>query len=143
MDSIFFEQLLGYLDLGVFQVRVLSDGFHVDCYSNLAQGLGPKTLEKSDVVICKRQRVVRELSILGKAVTLHIQVRKFKSASGTYFWEELSVVRPHSHFTKRYETFIFESCKGTDMTNVAQKEGLSVDSVMGIFHLYAKKNLIA
>ncbi len=141
MDSKFFEQLLGYLDLGVLQVRILSDGFHVDCYSNLKQGLNFQTLEKSDIVLTKRERVVRELSILGKTVTLHIHVRKFKSPSGKYFWEELSMVRPHSHFTKRYEAFIFESCKGTDMTNVAQKEGLTVDTVMGIFHFYAKKNL--
>ena len=85
--------------------------------------------------------VVREMSILGKKVILNIQVRKFKTASNTFFWEELSMVRVGSHFTKRYEQYIFDSCKGSDMSRIALQEGVSPDSVMDIYHLYAKKTL--
>jgi hypothetical protein len=48
-------------------------------------------MEKSDKVVDTRQRTVREMSILGKSVILNIQVRKFKTSSNQYFWEELSI----------------------------------------------------
>lgn len=140
MHALFFEQLLGYPDLGVVNFHIEKDTITLDCISNLSQGIHIETMEKSDQVISTRQRTVREMPILGKKVVLHIQVRKFKSATGKYFWESLSMVRSGSHFTKRYEQFIFESCQGSDMTRIAHQEAIAVDTVMGIFHLYAKKN---
>jgi Helix-turn-helix domain of transposase family ISL3 len=140
MNSLFFEQLLGYLDLGVVTFRIDSTTIYLDCISNLSDGLDTQTMEKSNKVVDTRQRTVREMSILGKSVILNIQVRKFKTSSNKYFWEELSMVRKGSHFTKRYEKFIFESCKGSDMSRVAEQENILLDSVLGIYHLYAKKN---
>jgi hypothetical protein len=140
MNSLFFEQLLGYLDLGVVDFRIDSTTIYLDCISNLSEGIDTQTMKKSEKVVDTRQRTVREMSILGKSVLLNIQVRKFKNSSGQYFWEELSMVRKGSHFTKRYETFIFESCKGSDVNRIAEQENLLLDSVLGIYHLYAKKN---
>jgi Helix-turn-helix domain of transposase family ISL3 len=140
MNSLFFEQLLGYLDLGVVNFRVDSTTIYLDCISNLCVGINTQTMEKSDKVVDTRQRTVREMSILGKSVILNIQVRKFKTSSNQYFWEELSMVPKGSHFTKRYEEFIFESCKGSDMSRIAEQETLLLDSVLGIYHLHAKKN---
>ena len=140
MNALFFEQLLGYADLGVVNFRVQADTFYLDCISNLSQGISTQTMEKSVKVVDTRQRVVREMSILGKKVILNIQVRKFKTSSNTFFWEELSMVRVGSHFTKRYEQYIFDSCQGSDMSRIALQEEVGLDSIMGIYHLYAKKN---
>jgi hypothetical protein len=140
MNVLFFEHLLGYVDLGVVSFGIQTDVIYLDCISNLSQGINTKTMEKGTKVVNTRQRTVREMSILGKKVMLSIQVRKFKSPTGSFFWESLSMVRASSHYTKRYEEYLFDGCKGSDMQRIALREGLSHDSVMGIYHLYAKKN---
>jgi hypothetical protein len=140
MNALFFEQLLGYADLGVVNFRTDSDTIYLDCISNLSEGLNLTTMEKSTTVISTRTRVVREMAILGKKVILNIQVRKYKSSSGKYYWEELSMSRAGSHFTKRYEQYIYESCRGSDMSRLAHQEDVGLDSIMGIYHLYAKKS---
>ena len=142
MNALFFEQLLGYPDLGVVNFRVQTNTIYLDCISNLSQGINTQTMEKSVKVIDTRQRVVREMSILGKKVVLNIQVRKFKNSSDNFFWEELSMIRMGSHFTKRYEQYIFNSCQGSDMSRIALQEKVGLDTIMGIYHLYAKKNLL-
>lgn len=140
MNALFFEQLLDYADLGIVNFRTQTDTIYLDCISNLSQGINLKTMEKSVKVIDTPQRIVREMSILGKKVILNIQVRKFKTSSNTFFWEELSMVRVGSHFTKRYEQYIFDSSQGSNMSRIALQEELWLDSIMGIYHLYAKKN---
>ncbi|MFT5916408.1 MAG: hypothetical protein ACI81T_002917, partial [Bacteroidia bacterium] len=98
MNVLFFEHLLGYVDLGVVSFDIQTDVIYLDCISNLSQGINTKTMEKGTKVVNTRQRTVREMSILGKKVMLSIQVRKFKSPTGSFFWESLSMVRAGSHY---------------------------------------------
>jgi transposase len=141
MEAIFIEELLGYVDFQVGRVEEKSDGIHIYGCSRLETGLS-KNMELGKKVMDWREREVRELPILNRPVILHIRVRKFKTAQGDYFWEELSFVRPHSHFTKRYEEYIFTRSKGSDLSQVATQEGLTADTVQGIYHYYAQKNSI-
>ena len=58
MNALFFEQLLGYPDLGVINFRVETSTIYIDCISNLSHGINTQTMEKSAKVIDTRQRVV-------------------------------------------------------------------------------------
>ena len=68
MAVLFFQQLLGYADLGIVNFKIQTDVIHLDCISNLPQGINTETMEKSTKVVDTRQRTVREMSILGKRV---------------------------------------------------------------------------
>lgn len=141
MDSRFIEDLLGYSELTVGKVEIQEGDLHIYCSSKLAQGISPN-LEQGTTVVSKRERQIQELPILNYRVILHVSVRKYKTISGTYYWEELSFVRAHSHYTKRYEAHLYQQCKGSDMSRVAQLSAIGLDTLQGIFHYYAKKNLI-
>ena len=85
MNAMFFEHLLGYVDLGVVSFDIQTDAIYLDCISNLSQGINTKTMEKGTKVVNTRQRTVREMSILGKKVILSIQVPKIQVPNRLFF----------------------------------------------------------
>lgn len=140
IDCASVEKLLGYSDLIVHRILDDDDGYHIYGFSSLSEGLHPQSLSRSTQVVQKRERVFREQSLFGKRVYLHITVRKFKLSSGETFWESLSFVRGRSRMTRNYEQYLYESCIGVDMSYVAQKEGLDVNTVSSLFQMLSKKN---
>ncbi|MCJ8336775.1 MAG: ISL3 family transposase [Epibacterium sp.] len=124
----------------LLKVEEKDNTFHIYGCSKLSESICPKTMEKTSQVYQKRERIIRDLPILGKAVYIHLTTRQFKTSSG-YFWEQFSFSRKRGRFTYRYEEYIFESCKGADISYVAKQQGLNHDTVSGIFHAYSKKKL--
>lgn len=114
---------------------------HIWGSSSLVSGLCTKDMEICTQVLARRERVIRDLSISGMSVYLHMTSRKFKKPSGGSFWEHFSFVRRGASMSKRYEQYLFDCCKGGDIHYVAIQQGLSDDSVSQVFHMHAKKNL--
>jgi transposase len=142
MSSQFIEELLGYPELCVGKVEVIENTLHVYCSSRLERGISVD-LSQGETVVGYRERIISELPILNYAVLLHVTIRKYKTSTGHYYWEGLSFVRSHSHYTKRYEEHLYAQCKGSDISRVAHLAGIGSDTLQGIFHYYAKKNSIA
>lgn len=134
------EELFGLSDFQLLRSEKRSGELHLWGCSSLETAACPTTFESSSKVLEKRERIVRDLPILGMRVYLHLLSRKFRRPSGGSFWERFSFVRPNSRMTLRYEEYLYDSCRGADLHYVASREGLSDDTVSQYFHLYAKKN---
>jgi hypothetical protein len=142
MDSQLIEELLGYAELSVGKVISVEKTLHIYCHSGLERGFNTDLAQGVEIV-SKRERQIHELPILNYRVVLHVTVRKYKTSDGSYYWEALSFVRPHSHYTKRYEDHLYTQCKGSDVIRVSRLTGIVSDTLHGIFHYYAPKNLMA
>lgn len=140
MDSKTIENLLNFPFFTVYKVEVYADKINIFGSSSLSECLCARKMEKSSHVVSKKVRIFRHLSLLDKQVFLHIEVRKFKLLSGSYFWEQLSFFGECCQMTKEYEAYLFRICKGRDLTDISRQEFLDVGSVRGIFNFYGKKN---
>ena len=134
------EKLFGLPELQLLRSEKKDGELHLWGRSSLKTGLCPASMEQSSKVLEKRERIVRDLPILGLRVYLHLESRKFSRPSGGCFWEQFSFIRSKSRMTSRYEEYLYDSCRGADIHYVASREGLGDDTVSQIFHLHAKKN---
>jgi transposase len=88
-----------------------------------------------------RPSLVRDLSVFSYLVYLKAPRRQFYCKKcQKYFTERLDFVEWERRYTKRYEEYIFEKVKATNIQQVSREEGLSWAQVQGIFkHQFAKK----
>ena len=90
----------------------------------------------------KRPVLIRDLSVVGRAVYLRVPRRQFYCEKcqrySTERWEWIDWQRRH---TQRYEDNIFERIKGASIEKVAIEEGLSFDETEGIFNHVSRKHL--
>ena len=138
--------------------------FHLDTLLNLPnitvesctyQGkqvyLGLRFLtEKSDCPHChhpsdklhqNRPVLIRDLSVFGKVVYLHVPRRRFYCHQcQRYFTEHLTFVDWERRYTQRHEEYIYQKVQSTNIEQVSREEELSWDQVQGIFkHKFAPK----
>ena len=105
--------------------------------SILAQGLCGKCGKKCSRVKSYNERRVKDMPISGKIVILDLEVRQFECDCGSYFTESFRFVRPRKHLTRRYEEYLYDRCKGTELTYISDKEQLDWKTVNELFHYYS------
>jgi transposase len=82
----------------------------------------------------ERQILVRDLSICGQAVYLRVPRRQiYCPACQKYSTETLDFLEAGRKYTKRYESYIYESVKELTVEQVSNKEQLSPEQVKNIF----------
>jgi len=108
---------------------------------------------RSDAAVCPNcQRVsmqmhdtaepqtLRDLAIWGRQCWLRYAPRRFVCATcHSTFVERVAWREPGLAYTQRYAEHIYERARHEDTAQVALSEGLSQDTVRGIFECWAKK----
>jgi transposase len=85
-------------------------------------------------------QALRDLSIWDRQCWLRYAPRRFTCATcHSTFVERVAWREPGFAHTLRYAQHIYERTRHQDMAQVAQDEGLSQDTVRGIFERWAKK----
>lgn len=79
------------------------------------------------------QKRVRHLSVFEQPTYLCFTHRLLCCPCGKLFLERLDFIDLNRHYTKPYEDYLYELCRGQSLERVAQREGLSWDQVDGIF----------
>ena len=77
MDAHTLEVLLGFTDLQVDRAVLKKERIELHCHSKFEENLCPSCLQKCRKVKSVSQRVVRDMSLLGKEVYLHLESRQF------------------------------------------------------------------
>ena len=81
-----------------------------------------------------QERWVRDLPWAGKRCTLVISARRFKCARCRRpFTERVEAIAPRARYTRRYEQYVFEPCRGSTIQAVHRREGLGYKAVEGIY----------
>ena len=86
----------------------------------------------------RKERWVRDVPWAGKRCALVIPARRFKCARCRRpFTERLEAVAPLARYTRRYEHYLFEQCRGTTIQAVHRREGLGYKAVEGVYYRLA------
>lgn len=99
---------------------------------------------KIDEINQERPISIRDLSVFGKPVFLDLNRRQFYCKScQKYTTEKLNYIDFDRHTTLRYQEYIYERVKVSNITQVAREENLTYDRVHSIFmKVYEKKQKI-
>jgi transposase len=85
-----------------------------------------------------KERWVRDVPWAGKRCALVLPARRFKCAHCRRpFTERLESVAPLARYTRRYEEYLFEQCRGTTIQAVHRREGLGYKAVEGVYYRLA------
>jgi transposase len=86
----------------------------------------------------RKERWVRDVPWAGKRCALVLPVRRFTCARCRRpFTERLEAVAPQARYTRRYEHYLFEQCRGTTVQAVHRREGLGYKAVEGVYYRLA------
>jgi len=87
-------------------------------------------------------QMVRDLSIAERRCYLSYRARRFDClVCGKTFVECVDWKRPGTSYTLRYEQYIYQRSRKEAVSQIAQDEGLSEETVQAIFEHRAKKRL--
>jgi transposase len=128
-----FESILDIRELEVLSVEKTPSIYNIYVRSQLGGGLCSKCGKACSKVKKTYTRVIKDLPISGKKVALHLEVRQLECDCGNYFTEQFEFVESNKKLTKRYASYIYSLCKGTDLQYVARREELSWRTVQKIF----------
>lgn len=79
------------------------------------------------------QKKVRHLPVCNQPLYLHFPHILYRCLScQKLYMERLPFADSHRHYTRPYEAYIYELCRGQSIERVAQLEGLSWDEAEGI-----------
>jgi len=88
------------------------------------------------------EQMIRDLSIVERRCYLSYRARRFdcRTCSKT-FVERVAWKRPGASYTVRYEQYIYQRSRKEPVSQIAEDEGLSEETVQAIFEHRAKKRL--
>jgi len=142
MDNLTLEILLGFSELGVDSVEVKKSRIDLHCHSKLEEGICPSCLEKCKKVKSTTTRQIRDMSLLGKEVYLHLESRQFFCEDcDRYFQESFSFVEPSKNQTLRLEKYLYMCLKDSSFKQVAVRENVLWDVLQDLFNRYAQKEI--
>lgn len=96
----------------------------------------------SEAVHQRHLRLVRDLSLWEMACYLEFEIRRFEcEACGGVFTERLESIGYNSRYTRRYEAYIFDQVRQTDVQAVQRQEGIGEKAVTGVFEREMKRRL--
>ena len=107
------------------------------------EALCPSCLRPTKEVKKYYHRTIRDLSIVGREVYLHLEERQFYCFDcNRYFSERFSFVDPNRTTTDRYEAYLYERCEKSSFSQVAVLENLSWQVVQLIYMRQAGRQLV-
>jgi len=113
---------------------------HIFCEHEHEVAICPECGQVTQKVHDRKERSIRHLDIWGKRTFVHFQSRRFECEScGNCFTEELSWIESQRRMSTAYELHVYEECRHTDQTAVAEREALHPETVKGIFQRWAKR----
>lgn len=131
------------LDLPEFAVTGLEYDAHLDLLLVFCQ-------PRYDAAVCstcdtvstqvhdRKERWVRDVPWAGKHCALVLPARRFTCAHCRRpFTERLAAIAPLARYTRRYEHYLFEQCRGTTIQAVHRREGLGYKAVEGAYYRLA------
>lgn len=136
------ELLLNLPTLRVRDCSITEKETHIYCESVLESGYCPVCLKASKEVKMYQQREVRDLSLLGRKVYLHLRTRQFHCLNcKRYFNERYDFVAPNKTLTTRFEHYLYKMSEHICLTQVSVKEDVCWPTVNEIHARYAQKEL--
>lgn len=137
-----YEELLGLPELQVNQVFVTPKQIEVHCESKLAEAHCPCCLQKCNFVKQTHQRKVKDLSISGKEVYLHLTCRQYVCKDcNRHFYEQFSFLEAKETVTRRYGERLYDLCRGIELQYVVVRENLCWQTVNRIFQKHGQKQI--
>ncbi len=133
------------LDLPEFTVTRLEYDAHLDrllvfCQPCYDVAVCPTCDTVSAHLHDSKERLVRDVPWAGKCSTLVIPARRFTCAHCRRpFTEQHAAIAPRARYTRRYEHYLFEQCRGTTIQAVHRREGLGYKAVEGVFYRLAAR----
>jgi transposase len=141
-DLQLFKALLGLANVNVVNYQLLNaERIEVGVESSLDAALCPTCQRVSTQIHDTAElQTLRELPIWGRQCWLRYAPRRFTCATcQATFVERVAWREPGFAHTVRYAEHIYERTRHQDLARIAQDEGLSQDTVRGIFERWAKK----
>lgn len=112
-------------EVSYFQIRWLNE--KIEC---------PICGEKTTKLHQEHKSLIRDLSVFGREVYLKITHRRFYCHSCQhYVSEQLDFIDWRRHQTRRYQEYIYERVKVTNVLQVSREENLTENQVQSIFDL--------
>jgi len=137
-----FEQILGFKEIQVDRVELQEKRIDIYCSSVLEEALCPSCLKKQHQVNQTYEQQIRDLSITGKEVYLHLTKRQFYCPDcDRYFTERFHFFESNRTMTRRYEQYLYECCKGTTLQKVSAQENIVWNTLNDIFQRYTAQEL--
>jgi transposase len=133
--------------LGIQKLHVVKSDFigeeklHLEIVSTLSVASCPDCGRVSNQIHDESEaQMIRDLSIAERQCYLVYRARRFKCGQcKKTFVERVEWKRPNVSFTERYERYVYQRVRRESVSQVAQDEGLSEETVQAIFELWAKK----
>lgn len=142
MDVHTLEVLLGFTDLQVDRAVLKKGHIELHCHSKFEENLCPSCLQKCRKVKSVSQRVVRDMSLLGKEVYLHLESRQFHCETcNRYFQEQFSFVESKKTQTIRLEQYLYMCIKDSSIKKVAVRENVLWDVLQSLFERYSSAEI--
>ena len=139
-----FESLLNLPDVRVTEVQLTDREAHIYCESVQETGYCPQCWQPTRTVCMYHTRRVRDLSLVGRTVYLHLQSRQFHcSHCDRYFNEKFAFVEPSKTLTTRYEQYIYRLCEDICIIQVCVKEDLTWARVNDIYRRNSEQEVAA
>ena len=137
------EALLNLPEVAVTSVEMTDRKLVIHCQSRFGEALCPSCLRPTREVKKYYHRTVRDLSIVGREVYLHLEERQFYCMDcNRYFSERFSFVDPNRTTTDRYEAYLYERCEKSSFSQVAVLENLSWLVVQVIYTRQGGRQLV-
>ena len=136
------ELLLNLPSLRVTDCVLSDKEAHIYCESIIDSGNCPSCGKATSEVTMYSRRTVRDMALLGRKVSLHVQTRQFHcSDCSRYFSERFDFVEPSKTMTTRYEQYIYFSTLDICISQVSIKEDICWPTVYEIHRRYSKKQV--
>lgn len=140
------NELLNRL-LGIQKLQVIKSEFigeerlHLEVASTLSVASCPDCGQVSEQVHDESEaQMIRDLSIAERQCYLVYRARRFKCEQcKKTFVERVEWKRANVSYTERYERYLYQRVRRESVSQVAQDEGLSEETVQAIFEYRAKK----
>ena len=140
------NELLNRL-LGIQNLHVVKSDFigeeklHLEVVSTLPVASCPECGQVSNLVHDESEaQMIRDLSIAERQSYLVYRARRFKCEHcKKTFVERVEWKRSNVSYTERYERYVYQRVRRESVSQVAQDESLSEETVQAIFELWAKK----
>lgn len=137
-------ELLRFRDFEVtgYEIDPIWDRVIVFCEVRSPVARCPDCQNLSEAVHQHHPRVVRDMAMWGMQCYLEFTIRRFEcNHCDDVFTERLDSIRFNSLYTRRYEAYVFDQVRATDIRTVYRQEGLGEKAVTGIFEREVERRL--
>lgn len=141
-ENSFYENLLSLPDLKVDSIEHLPSKLVIHCHLSVKTGQCPVCQQKTTSINQYTERVLQDLTIVGKQVYLKIRIPQFECQNcHRYLSYELPFADANKSYTHRQSKWIFELCSQQPFTEVAALVNLSNKTVEHLYYEHVSKRL--